>query len=207
MDLQNIELELKKRLNSPYRWERKESDEWDRATQIIYKITDFETLLSELDELELEEKIKNYGINKWFNFWTAKAVEKVFTENQNIMPNTNQYGKLLNFEINGVKFDHKVFVFPKHFNQSFEYAKQNKPELIQWFFDNQNQDGRKHLKNRLFIVLFDSVDRRHWKLKAEVSLLNETVTQYLENFDSDSLVTLNIDGNQILSDVIWVEKN
>ena len=57
-----------------------------------------------------------------------------------------------------------------------DYAKNNPAELIQWLYSNQSQEGRKHLKNRLFLVLVDK-NKEHWKLKAEISLLKKEKDQ------------------------------
>jgi hypothetical protein len=208
MNLNQIEEELKKRLNFPYRWEKKESDNWDRDTRIIYKISNFEELQNELQNLELEEKLVNYAVNKWFNFWSAKSIENIFINNTNLAPNLNNYKKLLNFEIDGSVFDHKVFVYPKYFNQPFEYAQENKAELVKWFYSNQGQvpENRRYFDNRIFVVLYDSAESKHWKLKSEVTMLNDAINNYFDSFDPESLVHLNIDGKEVLSDVIWLAR-
>lgn len=45
MDLVRLENELKKRWKYPYRWGRKQSNNWDRMTNFIYKTYSFELLL------------------------------------------------------------------------------------------------------------------------------------------------------------------
>ncbi|HRA73225.1 MAG TPA: hypothetical protein PLB11_10440, partial [Flavobacterium sp.] len=89
-------------------------------------------------------------------------------------------------------------------NQTVAYAKNNPAELIQWLYLNQSQESRKHLKNRLFIVLVEK-NKEHWKLKSEIKLLKSEIDTYVENFDSENLFQLNLENNTILSDLIWVE--
>ena len=202
MYLIRVENELKKRLIYPYKWGRKQSDEWDTKTNFIYTTYNFETLLEKTTPFD--EKIRDYALNRWYNFWSAEAVENLFSLHENVTSNKNKFDKLIDFTINTTCFDHKTTVFPIGFNQTVTYAKNNPDKLIQWLYLNQSQEGRKHLKNRLFIVLVDK-NNEHWKLKAEVKLLKSEIDRYVKNFNSDNLFKLNIENNTILSDLIWVE--
>ena len=66
MNLQSLESELKKRLDFPYTWGRKQSDEWDRKTKFIYHIQDFESLENQCKDFDNE--LRNYAFNRWLNF-------------------------------------------------------------------------------------------------------------------------------------------
>lgn len=202
MDFNALENELKQRLQYPYSWGRKQSNNWDNKTNFIYNTNSFNKLLSIISNFSIEEK--NYAMNRWYNFWSAVGVEKLFSLHNNVVPNTNRYDKLVDFSINGISFDHKTSVFPKGFPHSVEYAKQNPSQLIQWLYLNQSQEGRKHLKNRLFIVINDK-NGDHWKLKSEITLIKEKIDTYVKNFNSQKLITLSIQNEKILSDIIWVE--
>ena len=203
MDLERVEIELKKRLNYPYRWGQKQSNDWDAKTSFIYTTETFENLIEKI--APFDEKTGDYALNRWYNFWSAKAVEHLFSLHENVIPNTNSFDKLVDFSINSICFDHKTTVFPNGFNQNVDYAKNNPAELIQWLYLNQSQEGRKHLKNRLFLVLVDK-NKEHWKLKAEISLLKTEIDQYVATFNTEKLATLHLENNTILSDLIWVEK-
>lgn len=202
MDLLRVETELKKRLIYPYKWGRKQSDDWDAKTSFIYSTYTFDKLIEKTTALE--QDIRDYALNRWYNFWSAEAVENLFSLHEKVTINKNKFDKLVDFSINTISFDHKTSVFPMGFNKSIAYAKNNPAELIQWLYENQSQEGRKHLKNRLFIVLVDK-HNEHWKLKAEINLLKSAIDTYVENFNSDSLFKLNLENNTILSDLIWVE--
>ena len=54
LDLIQIEGELKKRLTYPYKWGRKQNDEFDRLTNFVYRTSSFEEILKEID-MNLEE--------------------------------------------------------------------------------------------------------------------------------------------------------
>ena len=202
MDLLRVETELKKRLARPYKWGRKQSDDWDAKTSFIYTTYSFEKLLEKTTSFD--EKVRDYALNRWYNFWSAEAVENLFSLHEKVTPNINKFDKLIDFTINTTCFDHKTTVFPTGFNQTVAYAKKNPAELIQWLYLNQSQESRKHLKNRLFIILVEK-NKEHWKLKAEIKLLKSEIDTYVINFDSENLFQLNLENNTILSDLIWVE--
>jgi len=202
MDLVRVETELKKRLIHPYKWGRKQSDDWDAKTSFIYTTYSFEKLLEKT--ASFDEKVRDYALNRWYNFWSAEAVENLFSLHEKVTPNKNKFDKLIDFTINTTCFDHKTTVFPKGFNQTVAYAKSNPTELIQWLYLNQSQESRKHLKNRLFVVLVEK-NNEHWKLKAEINLLKTAIDSYVEKFNCDSLIQINLENNAILSDLIWVE--
>ena len=203
MNLQLLESQLKKRLDFPYTWGRRQTDDWDRKTKFIYQTQDFESLENLCKDFD--EDLKSYAFNRWLNFWSAKAVEDIFAENSLVKKEENQFSKTVDFYISDIPFDHKSSVFPKQFGKDFEYMINHKKELIEWFYKNQSQQGRKHHKNRLFIVFFDEKKGEHWKLKAELTLIQEKIADYLGSFDKSKLVSLNWGSSEILSDVIWIK--
>jgi hypothetical protein len=179
IDLIQIEKELKKRLSYPYKWGRKQNDHFDKHTNFIYRIPSFEEVLKEIENKFLSDKehqnIANYALNRWYNFWSAQAVEKIFCSLPNVKPAIDEKDRLVDFtilpdgrQVDSVTFDHKTSIFPKNFLFPVDEAIKRTDELIKWLYKNQSQQQRKHLKNRLFIVLYSS-DGEHWKLKAEIS--------------------------------------
>lgn len=211
LDLEHIERELKKRHAYPYQWLRKQNDEWDGYTNFIYQISNWDDLIqkialvSQLRNLDKHE-IFQYASNRWYNFWSAKAVEQIFTEKRGIESVNNTKDSEKDFYLFDIPFDHKTSVFPKQFGKSFEYAQAHKIELIEWLYKNQSSQKRYHLKNRLFIVVYDK-NGEHWKLKAEISILKKSIFNYLENYNRDRLCPLTFfDGSRALSDIIWVRK-
>jgi len=201
MDLERVERELKKRLPYPYRWGRKQSNSWDSDTNFIYRTYSFESLLRKT--APLNQELRDYALNRWYNFWSAMAVEDIFASHSNIIANKNVYDKLVDFTIDHIPFDHKTSIFPKGFNHSYEYAINNEKELIQWLYDNQSQQGRKHLKNRLFIVLYDS-NNQHWKMKSEIMKLKKSIDLYVNNFSTNHLHTFDFGEGKVYSDILWI---
>ncbi|HEY6625480.1 MAG TPA: hypothetical protein VIZ21_00850 [Ignavibacteriaceae bacterium] len=206
-ELINIEKELKKRLPYPYKWGRKQNDEFDKLTNFVYSIPSFDEVLKETENRFNKDKehqnIANYALNRWYNFWSAQAVEKIFCSLPNVKPALDEKDRLVDFTIDGFTFDHKTSIFPKNFPHPIEEAIKKTDELILWFYTHQSQQQRKHLKNRLFVVLYSS-DGEHWKLKSEISWLKERIEKYMQGFNPHYLLKFPLEKNQeTLSDVIW----
>jgi hypothetical protein len=217
IDLIQIEKELKKRLSYPYKWGRKQNDHFDKLTNFVYRIHSFEEVLKEIENRFRDNKehqnIANYALNRWYNFWSAQAVEKIFCSLPNVKPAIDEKDRLVDFtilpdgrQVDGVTFDHKTSIFPKNFPFPIDEAIKRTDELIKWLYKNQSQQKRKHLKNRLFIVLYSS-DGEHWKLKAEISWLKERIEKYMEGFNPQYLLKFQFEKNQeTLADVIWAQR-
>lgn len=203
MDLARVERELKKRLPYAYKWGRKQSDSWDHNTNFIYNTYSFESLLKKTKQFNQE--LKDYALNRWYNYWSAMAAEDIFASHSNIIANKNAYDKLVDFTIDNIPFDHKTTVFPKGFNKSYEYAVENERELIQWLYNNQSQQGRKHLKNRLFIVMYDE-NGQHWKMKSEIIRFQKEIDLYVANFSSNNLYEFDFGDGKVYADILWITK-
>jgi hypothetical protein len=206
-DLILIESELKKRLAYPYKWGRKQNDQFDKLTNFVYRISSFEDLLKEVEtkfkKVKEHKNISNYALNRWYNFWSAQAVEKIFCSLPNVKPALDEKDRLVDFTIDGFTFDHKTSIYPKNFPYPIEEAIKKTDELIKWLYQNQSQQQRKHLKNRLFIVLYSSTGE-HWKLKSEISWLKERIEKYMKGFNSHFLLKFNLEPHhQTIADVIW----
>ncbi len=208
--LSQIETELKKRLSYPYQWGQKQNDFIDNQTNFIYKINYFEELLSDINNrfknIPDYKKYFDYSLNRWYNFWSAQAVEKIFCSLPNVVPALDEKDHLVDFTIHGFTFDHKTSVFPKAYNKTLKETIVNTDDLIRWLYKNQSQGKRMHLKNRLFVVLYSTVGE-HWKLKAEISLLKKEIKDYMIGFNPHYLMKFKLEeGSETLADVIWVIK-
>lgn len=206
-----IETQLKKRHPYAYKWYQKQNNIWDGYTNFIYAILDWESLL-----IEIKKTYKTYNLdkhalfyyasNRWYNYWSAVAVEQIFNRSSKVVLDANPKDKNKDFKLLDIEFDHKTSVFPKGFLKSFSYAQAHKRELIQWLYTNQSKQNRFHTKNRLFVVVYDS-NQEHWKLKAEIALLKTAIENYLLNFEVQKLQKFNFTPQtQTLSDVIWVTR-
>lgn len=206
MKISVLESELKKRFDFPYKWGIKQNNLLDRKTNFIYKIFPFEELLSRIDaEFKAEQNydlLQNYSLNRWYNFWSARAVENIFCTFDNVTAEKNRRNRLSDFEICKIKFDLKTTIFPKNYKNELSYALNNKNDLINWLYQNQSREQRKHYKNRLFIVFYDA-EGEHWKLKAEIRWIKNLITPYIKNFSVENLQKFFFKGEEIYADIIW----
>lgn len=211
MNLQNVERQLKKRWPYDYVWFRKQNDAWDKNSNFIYTTIDWEELNEQIALCILTKKLHkkqffHYCCNRWYNFWSARAIEQVFTEINGIVPNHNPKDRLSDFNFFGRDFDLKTSVFPSGFSQDLEFAESNPAVLINWLYKNQSKQGRFHLKNRLFLIVYNR-SAEHWKLKAEILWLKGVVEEYVANFETSRLRKFRFQkGTTTFSDIIWAIK-
>jgi len=214
LNLITLENELKKRLIYPYYWGRFQNDTWDKLTSYIYKILYFNDLITQIkvhyNQLQPNTSFVeyfNYAINRWYNFWSAKGIEQMFTAMPNVKLETNHFNKEIDFYIHGISFDHKTTVLPKTYNKTIDEAIKNPKDLTKWLYKNQSHQGREHFKNRLFIVLYQK-DAQHWQLKAELNLIKNHIEKYVKNFKADNLIchSFKAEKTSTFTDVIFIIK-
>ncbi|MDP3314276.1 hypothetical protein [Lutibacter sp.] len=211
MDYLLLENELKNRHSIPYNWGVKQQNKLDSLTNFIYKTPELSDVLNIINlQFSKHPKfdiLRNYSLNRWYNFWSAKGIETYFSEHNGVTIHPNKFNKFIDFYINTIPFDHKTTIFPKGFKKSLPYAIEHKQELINWLYANQSLEQREHYNNRLFIVLYNSENNdEHWKLKAELSWIFKKITTYLINFDPSKLCCFSNNGNNIYADIIWAIK-
>jgi len=207
VDLSYTETQLKKRRAYPYRWHRVQNNRFDHLTDFVYGVEDFDSVLEHMRRqfsgTADYQAAFDYALNRWYNFWSAAAVEHIFQESSRVIPALNHRDRLVDFSIDGIEFDHKTSVFAKGYRRSLEYATGHPENLIEWLYANQSQQQRKHTRNRLFIVLHSS-DGQHWKLKAEISWLHTIINNYLLTFSADAVHRFQFSpAYTTLSDIIW----
>ncbi|UJH90222.1 hypothetical protein LZ575_15205 [Antarcticibacterium sp. 1MA-6-2] len=182
-ELDKIENELKKRWDFPYEWGRIQNDVWDRHSSFIYSTSSWDILRQKCEDAVKSNGLNrreflNYAFNRWYNYWSAVAVEKIFTTLPGIVPEFNKTNRLVDFNFFGKDFDLKTSVFPKGFGRDLTYCREHPEELILWLYKNQSAQQRQHYANRLFLIVFSEAGN-HWKLKAEISWLKQIVTEYV----------------------------
>ncbi|MFA9500602.1 hypothetical protein ACERCG_09300 [Mannheimia sp. E30BD] len=88
-------------------------------------------------------------------------------------------------------------------NHDLVIPEDNEKELVEWLYTKQSDDGRHHCENRLFVVVLYK-NGEHWKLKSEILNAHKIINNYLDNFNLDNLVKLDLNGKEVLSDIIWI---
>lgn len=206
-----IEAELQHRLRYKYIWYRRQNDRWDGYSNFIYRIVEWKKLIPRIEETI---KIKNlnkeeffyYAINRWYNYWSACAVEQIFTDFKGVIAEKNTKNKTIDFSFFGKNVDHKTSVFPRGFGKSLAYAQQFPEAFLLWLYRNQSQEQRKHMENRMFLIVY-AKNGAHWKLKAEISWLKDVISTYVTTFDDSKFYQLQLLPNKITSaGLIWAVK-
>ncbi len=207
--LHQIETELKKRWAFPYHWHKKQDNKSDKLSYFIYDFLYFEDLLAVAEKhlagRQDYETMHAYTLNRWYNYWSAVAVEKILNGFHGFEPHHDQKHPTIDFYLNGVPFDHKSTVFPFKYPESQAFAEQNPTHLIHWLYEAQSQEQRLHHENRLFLVFHDA-NGFHWKLKAEIILIAETLITYVTDFNMGQLKQVAINDGLVWSDLVWVKK-
>ncbi|MDY8138694.1 hypothetical protein [Aquimarina sp. 2201CG5-10] len=210
-DIEIIESELQHRLKYKYVWFRKQNNLWDSYSNYIYTTLEWEKLIPKIAKNVQKYKLDKeeyfyYTINRWYNYWSAFAIEKIFTNIDGVIPAKNPRDKKVDFFLLGESFDHKTSVYPKGFKKALQYAQQHPIELLQWLYQNQSQQGRRHFENRMFLMVYSN-DGEHWKLKAEISWLETIISTYVITFDDSKLYRLQLQPNKTtIAGLIWAIK-
>lgn len=206
--LHQIETELKKRWAFPYHWHKKQDNKADKLTHFIFEILYFEDLLLEIERqlapLPAYDKWKDYALNRWYNYWSSVAVERILASFQGIEAHPNEKHQSIDFFLHGIPFDHKTTVFPFGYTKTQAFAEENPLHLIHWLYNSQSHEQRWHLENRLFLVCYDK-EGSHWHLKAEIGLIEKALTTYMRAFNFARLKQVAIADNLIWTDLVWVK--
>ncbi len=216
ISFKNLERELKKRIVIPYNWKgKKQNNNDDKRSNFIYKSPFFEYIQKKIKTENLNF-LSDYILNRWYNYWSAKAVESIFVQHKNITAESDVHNKYSDFSIydenlkKHVKFDHKTTVLPKCFEQevldNLENLQIFNKKIIEWLYKNQSQEGRKHWENRFFVILIDSKNKQHWKLKSELVFLHNKISLYLKKFSITDCVTFFYNDKEIYCSVCWIVK-
>lgn len=206
--LYTIQKELQHRWKYKYRWFKKQDDAWDAYSNFIYKTDTWEALMPKIKmAVEIHKLDKRlffyYTINRWYNFWSAVAIQDIFCKNSRVIAATNTKDKHVDFFIDELPFDHKTSVFPKGFEYDLDYAKSYEKELISWFYTQQSSQRRQHYHNRLFVVVH-AKDGQHWKLKAKLLWLQGVIETYMQHFDTQNLYEFHFKkGTTTKAGILW----
>ena len=79
---------------------------------------------------------------------------------------------------------------------------------MKWLYENQSQQKRFHLRNRLFLILHDK-NGNNQKLKSEIDFIQPIIENYLKYFSFENLKKLEFNTDKGIkiaySDCIFIE--
>jgi len=210
MNITSLQAQLELRHSLPYNWGVRQNNALDRATRFAYEIENFEEILSKINTLFASSAdyglLRDYTLNRWYNFWSAKGIEYIFSTHPRVLLEPNTRHSLIDFYIDGIAFDHKSSVFPKGYGQALSLAQTHPSSLINWMYNNQSKEQRHHYGNRLFLILH-AADGAHWKLKSALSLMHPLIHSYLDILRLDLMPRHTFQpGAETMADILWVLK-
>lgn len=209
-DLMKLQYELEKAIPYLGQWE-KQNNYQDRLTNFIYKTDNFKEVKRKAEENNVSLR---YTLHRWYNFHTSITAEDLFIKYGAIKEKDTTH-KSIDLYIKEIPYDIKLTVYPFRYNKDVNlHTRSGKNDLIKWLYKNQSQQGRKHLKNRLFIVCKDANNYRislnNLKLKCRFDLIEKGIKTYFNYYGEGQFNKLKVidDGNEyeVFSDIIVVSR-
>lgn len=198
LDLEEAVKECEPFLGS--KWE-KQNDENDNATNFIYWC---KNIIQVLDLAMSNEIDTIYAVHRWYNFVTSKMAEELF-EQFGAKPENNPKHHEIDFYLKDIGFDLKVTVLPQNSPLNNIKTRKEKNEMIKWLYNNQSQEGRKHLSNKIFI-LCDAEDKKTaMLLKSNIDKLTEGIDKFINYYSDKPFNQIEIQGNLVYSDIIYIK--
>ena len=186
-------------------WNRQNNFQ-DRQTNFIYKAN---TLDECLNLIQLNRVDEQYALHRWYNYMTSIKCEYIFCEFGAIHED-DIYKHDVDIYIRDIPFDVKLTIYPaKLGDRPYDLrTRQGKNSMIDWYYMNQSQQGRKQLVNRLYVVCDGATPYECLKMKSDFNILRQRIKAYMENVSEQGLnsVTVIDNGKQytLYSDIVYI---
>lgn len=200
--------ELQKAIPYLKGWQ-KQNNEYDLRSNFIYTTTDFSEVLENSKRVDVPI---SYVCHRWYNFHTSKETERIFIKHGCIKEENDRH-KEIDLYFKSISYDVKLTVYPSKFQEKIDIKKRiGRDTLIDWYYKNQSQEGRKHLANRLFVVCMSKDNSKssieNLKLKCRFDLIDSSVKKFVNYYSQKELNQIQIkdkDKNFIVySDLLLV---
>lgn len=200
--------ELHKALNLLSSNWSKQNNISDQKSNFIYYTETVDECLSKAREMGIGE---NYVLHRWYNYHTSKYCEYLFVKH-GAKKESNEYHHDIDIYINGIPYDVKLTVYPaklvkEHISLDLN-TRDGKNELIKWMYKNQSQQGRKHLKNRFFIVCNGKSTEEKLAEKSDFDTIERKIENYFKYLKTNepNKLTIKDDGNEytVYSEIISI---
>jgi hypothetical protein len=206
--MSNLEKDLERALNEMSADWKLQDNNNDKETNFIYNINSFDELMKKIEETDVD---KDYALHRWYNFKTSLKCEYIFCD-YGAIHDRNIYNHDVDIYIKGEPFDVKLTVYPNKLSgRPYDLnTLEGREQMIQWFYNNQSQGGRKQMINRLFVVC-DGDD--NMKLKSDFALMRQKISAFMQDVKKNGLhqqvITDEKDGNKkylLKTDLIYISK-
>lgn len=199
-----IELEKAFHLLSPD-WSKQNNYD-DGRTRFIYEVENVDEIIR---RCQGDEMLFQYALHRWYNYKTSKHCEDLFCL-EGATRVKNQKDREVDIYIRGIPFDVKLTVYSNKFSfyPSPLNTRELKDAMCRWLYENQSQEQRKHLKNRIFIVCYGENKLDSFRLKMDFTQIREKIKQYLIYFQENEFnqITVLDSGKEfsVRTDVIYI---
>lgn len=177
--MSKIEDDLKKTLSLiSSDWEMQNNKD-DKKTGFIYRVKTLDECLKKIEEAGVN---KEYALHRWYNYMTSIQSEYIFCE-FGAVHEKNIYNHDVDIYIGKTPFDVKLTVYPKKLSsRPFDLTtRKGKNEMIKWYYENQSQESRKQLINRLYIVCDAKDSEECMKMKSDFDLMRKAIGEYMNS--------------------------
>jgi hypothetical protein len=98
-----------------FEWGGDQTNSLDKylITHYVKSIRSYDELIRKFDK-EINQTVKGYVMNSWYNHWTSILIEHIFKSHHKVLPTVGQI-KNVDFFINNIPFDLKVTYFPAEY--------------------------------------------------------------------------------------------
>lgn len=184
-------------------WPR-QNNRMDRRTKFVY---DCDTLEQCLKNIERYGADRNYALHRWYNHKTGIVREYIFCE-YGAVHSKDKYDHDVDIYIKGEPFDVKLTVYPARLpgRQYNLRSREGKDGMIRWFYQNQSQQGRKQLTNRLYVVCGGATAREKMRKKSDFHAIRTGIRPFMEDVKIRGVQTIAIPpgGHKVKSDIIYL---
>jgi hypothetical protein len=167
-------------------WQRAQDDSWDRASRYIYATDTLYHLRRKTRQVAEERGLPlhefgSYVLHRWYNYRTHQVALDMILAHPRTRPEQDPFHHTIDFYLDGVGFDLKLTRFPERYPHELAHARAHPDQLARWLYARQSGERRYHAANRLFVVLYDTVDpSRTWALRRDLTRLNDALGAYLD---------------------------
>lgn len=171
--------ELLKALALMYDGWDKQNTSSDADTNFIYYVQSVDECIAKAKEVGAN---KNYVLHRWYNYRTSKRCEYLFVKYGAVKEKKIRHHEI-DIYINGIPYDIKLSVYPSKLEKKGTmynlHSHKGKDKLIRWFYRNQSQGNRKHLKNKLFIVCTGEDSREKMLAKCDFKKIESKIKAFM----------------------------
>lgn len=202
----NIESDLIKCLSLISSDWQMQNNQLDRRTNFIY---DASSLKECMELIELNNVDKEYALDRWYNYMTSIRCEYIFCEYGAIHDN-NIYNHDVDIYINNIPFAVKLTVYPARLsNRPYNLKTRNgKNSMIRCYYQNQSQQNRKQLINRLYVVCDGRDSYECLRMKSDFEILRKKIKSFMEFSLINGVNQIDIHDNgkkyTVKSDIIYI---